>query len=230
MYMEYHILDVTLDAKVVGTAYPQTIFKNKKKLSPNPFLIANMTEGGEYLPENIPPFDYLELQHGAKLTDIMTSPFLDNGFLVSEKLKRVFEIVGVTDCKYYEVKLFKNSTEVKGYFYFHSARCYRDHVDFPKSSFIIESLAGVPIGPLPSVKSFEELKKIKTELGLMQTIRAKQFYLKSTFPFSTPLFKIFAYNYNFFITKTLKNALESHSITGTQILSAGDLIKTSNLS
>jgi hypothetical protein len=228
--MEYYVLRVSLEDEVIGTAYPQTVFKNKKKLTPNPFLLANSCVEGEYPPDNMPPFDYLDLQLGAKLTDIMTSPFLGNGFLISEKLKRVFEQAGVTDCKYYDVKLYRQSAVIKDYFYFHSVSYYRGYVDFTKSSFFVKSIAGSPIRPLPPVSSFEELQLIKPELDIMQTIGAKQFYLKSTFPFSTPLFRIYAFNYEFFISKALKDTMESHSITGVHLLPAGDFIKTPNLS
>jgi hypothetical protein len=61
-----------------------------------------MTSQDKYLPQDIPPFDFLELEPGARLTDLMTSPFTHyNGFLISKKLKELFEEQGVTDCCYY---------------------------------------------------------------------------------------------------------------------------------
>jgi hypothetical protein len=136
--MEYYILKEAVDTEETGDAFPQAVFKNKNKLNPNPFLIANMASPDKYLPQDIPPFDYLELAKGAKLTDLMTSPFTHyNGFLISKKLKELFEEQGVIDCRYYSVRLFKNKLEIKDYFYFHSVSCLRDYIDYKKSKFFI---------------------------------------------------------------------------------------------
>jgi hypothetical protein len=63
-------------------------------------------------------------------------------------------------------------------------------------------------------------------LDLNTRISVEQFYLSSNFPYSHPLFRIFAFNYNFFITKRLKEIMEFSGITGLRILHAKELIKT----
>ena len=89
--MQYYTLTYDVDSKETGHAYPQAVFKNPKKLNPNPVLLANMALDGAPLPDNILPFDYFELNKGAKLTDLMSSDFGGNGFLMSKKLKKIIE-------------------------------------------------------------------------------------------------------------------------------------------
>ena len=124
--MQYYTLTYDVDSKETGHAYPQAVFKNPKKLEPNPVLQANMALDGASLPDTILPFDYLELNRGAKLTDLMSSSLSGNGFLMSEKLKHIIEESTITDYQFYEVKLFDKTKEIKGYYYFHSTSCLRD--------------------------------------------------------------------------------------------------------
>jgi hypothetical protein len=158
--MEYYILECAVDTKETGKAFPQVVFKNPKKLEPNPCLVANNANEGEYLPENTPPFDYLELSRGAKLTDLMTSPLIGSGFLVSKKLKELFEKEGVKDCRYYPVIIFNKNIEVKDYFYFHTASCLRDYVDYSKSTFCVTS-AGVFEYDIPKHNSYSSLEEFQ---------------------------------------------------------------------
>lgn len=229
--MQYYTLSYDIDSEETGPVYPQAVFKNPKKLEPNPVLIANMTLDGSALPENILPFDYLELNKGAKLTDLMSSSFLGNGFLMSEKLKKIIEESNIKDYKFYEVKLFDKKEEIKGYYYFHSTSCLREFIDYPKSKFYIGDIIRTYIRDLDFVpNSFNDLEQHNKTLPYGdEKICVKQFYLNNNFPFNLDLFRINYLNYDFLINSKLKDKLEGNNITGLNIQPTKDLIKTPNL-
>ena len=226
--MQYYTITHAVDTKETGRAFPQAIFKNPKKLEPNPFLTANKATDGSYPPDNNFPYDYLELNKGAKLTDLMSGPFM-NGFLISEKLKLIFEESTIKDYKIYDVILFNKKEEVKGYYYFHSASCLRNYIDYEKSKFFVGLLSDVPKYDLPIVNSYNDLVELKKGIDFGDLIVAKELYLNHQFPYQLDFFRLYAFNYDFFISQKLKTKIVSNNITGVNITTANDLIKTPNL-
>lgn len=229
--MEYFNFTYAVDSKETGSAYPQAEFKNPKKLDPNPFLLANMAICGTYPPDNLLPFDYLELKRGAKLTDLMSSSFGGNGFLMSAKLREIFENSCIKDYKFYDVILFNKDKEIKDYYYFHSASNLSEFIDVEKSKFYIGDILRNYIRDLEfTPRNIEDLNKYKKTLPFgEEKIAVEYFYLKSSFPFDLDLFQINEFNYDFFINNRLKDKLEKAKVTGLKILPINNFIRTPNL-
>lgn len=229
--MEYYILQEAAGTQETGNTYPQVVCRNLKKTNPNPFLIANTVKLGEHIPENILPFEPLELDKGARLTDIMSSPFRMNGFLISHRLKKLFQHIGVVESHYYPVKIiYNNGNDGIEYYYFHSTSCLRDYIDYNKSKFFINKRGRGFSHYVTNIETYSDLDLIRSTLDLDTSIKPEQFYLKASFPYSQPLFRICAFNYDFFITSKLKFEIDNNKITGAHILPAKELIKTPNLS
>jgi hypothetical protein len=228
--MEYFIIEHAVDTEETGSTDMQVIWKNPHKLKKNPLLIINSLASNEYPPDEFFPFDYLELNKGAKLSDLMSSPFY-NGFIVSDKLKSIFENSNIKSYKFYDIKLLHKRKEVKGYYYFHSASCLKDKIDFAKTKFYIGNLLGNRIRDLNiELNSAEEVVELQKTLKFgEEVIWPKYFYLSNSFPFSLDLFRLCVHNYSIFISKKLKQIIEENNITGVDIKSATDLIKTPNL-
>jgi hypothetical protein len=229
--MEYYILQAAAGTTETGNEYPQVIYIDAKKLNPNPFFIVNTVDPWEYVPETILPFEPLTLVFGAKLTDLMSSPFRVNGFLISPKLRELFEQEGVTDCRYYPVKVMYNKKgDTKDYYYYHSVSCLRDYVDYKRSKFFINK-RGIGFSHyIANVNTYNDLKQIQSTLDLNTSIKPEQFYLKANFPYHQPLFRICVFNNGFFITGKFKSEIEKNKIAGVHTIPAKDLIKTPNLS
>jgi hypothetical protein len=229
--MQYYTLTYDVDSEETGHAYPQAVFKNPKKLEPNPVLLANMALDGAELPSSILPFDYLELNKGAKLTDLMSSSLRGNGFLISKKLRKIIEESNIKDYQFYDVKLFDKEKEIKGYYYFHSTSFLRDYINYKKSKFYIGDIIRTYIRDLNfTPNSFDDLQKHQKSLPYGEEgVCVKQFYLNPNFPYDLELFRLWAYNYSFFINSKLKETLETKNITGLNIQPIDDLIKTPNL-
>lgn len=226
--MEYFTLTHAVDNVETGRAFPQAVFKNPKRLEPNPILTANQAINGTYPPEDILPFDYLELDRGAKLTDLMSSSFGGNGFLVSEKLRNILEQSFIKDIKFYDVILFGQTGEIKGYYYLHSASCLREYIDYEKSTFYIGDILRNYIRELNFKPSnFSDLEKYQKKLPFAEElVCVKQYWLKGNFSFDLDLFQLSAYNYDFFISTKLKNLIAKNNITGIFIKPTLDFLKT----
>lgn len=228
--MQYYTLTHAVDTEQTGPAFPQVSVKGPR-IYPHPILLANNANNGTYPPDNMPPFDYLQLNKGAKLTDLMSSPF-SNGFLISEKLKQLFIESNITDYKIYDVALLDTKNKlIDGYFYFHSASCLREFIDYPKSKFFVGDLIQHYIRDCTTIFSnYNDLDSYDKTLPFGEELLwVKQFYLKSSFPFQTDLFRLCVSNIDFFITEQLKQKLEHNNITGIEINSVSDFIKTPNL-
>lgn len=230
--MEYFHFSESVDLDEIGKAWPQAVFKNPKKLEPNPVLLANKAINGTFPPDDILPFDYFILQRGAKLTDLMTSSFSGSGFLMNGKLRDIFEKSNLGDYKFYDVKLYNKDKEIPDYYYFHNGCVFHQFINFEKSKFFISDMLGYYQADLNFVpKSLEELQTFSKALpnSPYRTIRPEYFFLKSNFPFNLDLFEISAFNYDFFINSRLKAKLEAEGITGLKITPVNDFIRTPNL-
>lgn len=225
--MEYFILKHAVDTNETGSVDRQVIWRNPNQIDPNPLFIVNRAKDGEFPLDSLFPFDYLEVNKGAKLSDLMSSQFY-NGFIVSEKLKNIFEESNISDYKFYDVKLFDKGKEIRGYYYFHSASCLRDYIDYPKSTFYIGQMLGKKIRDLKAqINTYEDLVKIHKDLPIGdELLYPNSFYLSAKFPFNIDLFRLCAFDYNFYISKRLKQKIESNHITGVSINPINDFIKT----
>ncbi len=226
--MEYFHFTYAVDTPETGSVFEQAIFKNPKKLEPNPVLLANKANQGKFPPDDLLPFDYFVLERGAKLTDLMSSSLDSNGFFMNGKLRTIFEKFNLGAHKFYDVKLYNKDKEIKDYYYFHSASNMREYIDYPKSLFSACRLTR-HVYDLPKYNSWEELNVINKTLPDGLDVRAKQLYLKSNFPFSLDFFKLYAFNYDFFISSDFKEIIEAEGMTGVKITPVNDFIKTPNL-
>ncbi|MCE3229451.1 MAG: hypothetical protein K0S32_4002 [Bacteroidetes bacterium] len=224
--MDYYLFRNDVDTEETGEAYPQVVFNNPKKINPNPVLSANKVFEGEYPPKKL-VFDYLELNDGANFTDLMSSSLHGNGFVMSDKLKTIFEESNLKDYRFYKIKLFEGEKEIKGYWYFHSASNLRDFIDYKKSTFYIGDIIGEPIRDLGfTPNSFTELELFQKTLPYAEeSVWPKQIFLKHTFPFNLDLFKLNAYNYDFFVSKRLVDKMKKYNVTGVYLREIRNFIK-----
>ncbi len=227
--MEYFRFSYDVDSEDTGHVFPQVIFKNPKKLEPNPVLMANMANHGQFPPDDILPFDFLEVNNGAKITSVMSSPF-NNGFLINKKVKNILEKSCIDNFRFYKIKLLNKKVDLNEYYYFHSASNLKEYVDYPKSLFSANLLSDRPVYDLPKVNSWEELNIINKTLSNGLSVTAKCLYLKSNFPYNLDFFKLYAFDYDFYISNTLKDNLIKNGINGIKIESAKGFIKTDNFS
>ncbi len=73
--MEYFHFTYAVDTPETGSVFEQAIFKNPKKLEPNPVLLANKANQGKFPPDDLLPFDVGCLavrQHFYRLSDQLT--------------------------------------------------------------------------------------------------------------------------------------------------------------
>ena len=77
------------------------------------------------------------------------------------------------------------------------------------------------------VNIYEDLVNIHKSLPIGEELLYPTiFYLNPTFPFNQDLFRLCAFDYNFYISKRLKEKIEANKITGVDIRPINGFIKT----
>lgn len=213
--MKYYVLDTDVDTFETGPVYQQLKWTNPKKLRPDPVTIANECMNGQRIPNSVVNFDYFELNEGAKLTDILSSPLM-NGIVISEKLRKVIEDSNVLGVKYYGLIISTQEKYLSEYSYMHITEIYRDYINYENSIFYVGDLLGnyrrdITIRP----KSFQELEDYSKKLIFPEeTIFANKIMLSTSFPEKLDFFVLGAYDYSLFISENLKNKIEEEKISG----------------
>lgn len=222
--MGYYTLSHAVDTDETGSVDVQVIWTNPFKKDPNPLFLINEAIDGLYPEDSFFPLNFLELNKGAWLSDLMSGPF-DNGFVVSYKLKKLIEDANIRDYKFYKIILKSKGREIKGYHYLHIASCLRDKIDYQKSTFYIGDMLGYKIKPLnEKIISYDQLVKIHESLPIAKELLFPEtFFLSNQFPFNIDLFALWCFDYKFYISENFKQKLEENKITGVEIQPTGGL-------
>ncbi len=229
--MQYYILEKACDTKETGPAYPQ-IQKWKKGYDKNKsdsyYSYYRASMKGTF-PDFEPDLNSLVMHGWAKPTDLVSS-FLSDGFIVSAKLKLLFQQFHLPPIHYYPAKVIYKKNDLIGYYFMHIISDYTDFVDYSKSSFIASGNFNSNPAPiiLTSKKEYiEESEKLKEDFFVdklpYRSIKSEKICFNAGFDQSLEGFKIGPFNINFYISENLKDALIKDSITGCDIKLTDDV-------
>jgi len=226
--MQYYILQPASNTLETGTQYPQV-----QKMKPGynfkaPNSVYALSRAYKDFPNFEPDLDYFIVHAQAKLTDLLSVAPAHGGFLISERLKNIFEQFNIAPHKFYPARLKHKKIFYENYYWMHIICNLSDLVDYKKSTFYIYYNYAHNLGFI-DVNSKEEYlqKRKKVELDNPDktvTVWANKIYLIDSFDKNMALFEIGTFNANYFISTPLKNAMVEHKITGCSISSADNLI------
>lgn len=191
--IEYFIFRAACNTLETGSVYPQV-----QKMSPeydydSANSVHNLSRETDNIPYFEPNLDYFIVSGKAKLTDLLSVSVMHGGFLISQKLKNLFEQHKLPLHKFYPAKVnFKK--EFFQYYWIHIISKFDYFVDFSKSSFFVYYNFSKNLGCI-DISSQEELiakeQRLKnTNPGKTIAIWAETIVLKSSFDSSLDLFKI----------------------------------------
>jgi hypothetical protein len=168
---------------------------------------------------NFVPKAYFELDEKGKYTDVIyISNTKTKGFLVSPRLKQLWDNFKVFDHRYYPAKVAADSGEIREYFLFHMAAQELPGIDYEKSVFndyrqLLETRDD-------GSQTFGEVKISRLAERRIRTVPPRELYLKKIyftqdFPdydlFYIPFFMV---REEFFISEQLVDAMKKEKITG----------------
>jgi hypothetical protein len=215
--MTYYIFKPATNTPETGPEYPQV-----QKMRPGYDYKAHnsvhaLSKEVEHLPNYTPDLDYFVLNGKAKLTDLLSVSVVHGGFLISPKLKDIFEQFNLPLHKFYPAKVsFKK--ELFDYFWFHIISNLTDQVDYSHSKFFIyynyaHNLGYVDIHSKKYlIKKREKIKKDNQDKTV--TIWAEQIKMNSISDHKLDLFEIGMFDANCYISETLRNVIINQMVTG----------------
>jgi Immunity protein family (Imm11) len=225
--MKCYTFQPACDTKETGSQYPQV-----QKMKPGYNYKASnsvhaLSRAHERFPDYRPDFDYFILHSWAKMTDLLSVAVISGGFLISERLKYIFEQFIVAPHKFYRVRLKYKNTFYDNYYWMHIICNLTDFVDYQQSTFFIYYNYSHNLGNI-SVKSKEEYLKKLDNLKIDNpdkniTIWADKIKLTDGFDTSLDLFMIGTFNADYYISESLRSAIINAKLTGCNIVQAENI-------
>lgn len=225
--MPYCIFKPAINSTETGPVYPQV-----QKMSPDydydaPNSVHRLSREVDKLPDYEPNIDYLILHGKAKPSDLLSVTPISNGFLVSEKLKTIFEQFNLPTHRFYPAKV-QHKTQFYNYYWLHIICNLTDKVEYPKSTFFVYYNFSKNMGYV-DVASKDDLLQKRQKLkadnpGKTVTIWAEKITLKHSSNKNLDLFEIGTFDANYYISEPLQQALIKAKITGYSITPASNLI------
>lgn len=163
-------------------------------------------------PDRIPTLGELKLDDDAALTDLLHASFLSglNGFLVSPRLKTLFDEYDLTQARYYEATVSDAEERLHPYhfLFFVSAR---DLIDYAASDFEITD-TGKKRGEPVHLESFDAQVACKRQAGTLKSVRPRRVQLtENTDAFKLPM------QASIFVSQELTDALTQRAMNGLEL-------------
>lgn len=224
--MKYYIFKTAVNNLETGSVYPQI-----QKMSPGynykaPYSVYALSKEYQHLPDFIPDLDYFELAGKAKLSDLLSTAMAYGGFLISEKLKNVFEKFTLPMHRFYSARV-KYKNQFYNYYWMHIICDLTNAVDYKNSKFFIyhnyaHNLGYIDISSKAELE--EKQKKLKADNpGKTITIWVEKIIFNNAFNEKIDLFKIGQFDSNYYISEQLKKAIIGASITGVNMQKAENI-------
>ena len=209
----YYRMHFSSEPEVIGNTYPQV----KDFYHPeNPAIYSDSTytkKHFSFLDQKV-FFHHFKMHREAKMTDFISSSFLaSSGIFMSKASKGLLENFNLDRKKFFDVKIYHKNL---GYDKTFLQLLETDSVDFEKTLFSVEDVTSHTVIEENRFGSLEEmhnerkrliLTKDRPALKLRSLVLTKQFDL-----FKSPL------NMNFYVSKSLKTAIEQAGLIGIKFL------------
>lgn len=219
-----YYLDYASGTKETGDNFPQV-----QKIFPeldynNKRSIYRLFEQGERFNDLMPIIECAELSKGSKLCDFLSSSMFNlNGFLISDRAKRIFDSFVLPPSKSYEIPIRLHNSALLHYYWLHMLFTY-NNVNFKdiQNQYIIYNRSSFWTAKYSkekdqiTVTSNQDLKEKEDTLELGTYIIASVLFLKTEYLTQVPdVFKMPVLNPTEWIIKeNVKRALEENMLTG----------------
>lgn len=226
--MKYYTISYMNSPKITGSTFPQV----QKIDPPQDYYAGDSMYVFSYSRSKFPEGDinpkYLLLEKEAILTDALSSSMLGvNGFLISTKLKELFESIVLPEHRFYSVSIMDYNKAIHKYYWAHLLDVFYgdskfDYVDFSKTEFAIykrtQKISEIDVANL------EQLLDTKDGLEKGQKIMASKIALEKDFlELKLDLFKLPLTGNIWYLSEAAKESLDSQGITGFKYAEANNL-------
>lgn len=174
----------------------------------------SMLSGDVYIPS-------FKLKSKAKLTDVISFP-INNNWIVSEKLKFLFEKESIPDIQFLPIEIFKND-ELKNYFLLRSLKSSIEQIDFSK----------IEVSIMKTTWDEEQKIKVSDIQGFLALVEETKYpmsiKIKRPYIIQECNLKFFSIKYvygllPYFISQDFKNVLIHNGITGIRYMQLDEIL------
>jgi hypothetical protein len=226
--MTYYSFTEACATKETGPVSPQ-VYKWKPRYDDDKvdsyYSFYNASERGKIFPDFAPNMDAMIMHGRAKPTDLVSVP-LSIGFMVSEKLKTLFEQFNFPPHRFYPTKIIHKKVDLGSYYYMHLVSKYYDDylndVDYSKSVFVITGIgrSNPQSITLTSKKDYLEQSELLQQEALTKKafrgIDADKIHFNANFDIRLDCFRA-PFGIQYYISQRLRDAIVAEKITGCDI-------------
>ncbi|HEY4194022.1 MAG TPA: DUF1629 domain-containing protein [Mucilaginibacter sp.] len=229
--MKYYTFEPACDTKETGPVYPQ-IQKWKPGYDSNSAtsFYSYLKKSKDVFADFIPNLDGLIVNGRARPTDLVSS-FTSGGFIVSEKLKLIFEKHNLAPHRFYPAKVIYKSKNLEGYFWMHVISNLTDFIDYSDSAFVISKHfdpSPIPIKLISKENYLEKAKSLEDDYsknnGSYLSIKSEKLKLDDRFDRKLDFFTIGNFDNRFYISQDLRDSIIENHITGCDIKPANHIM------
>jgi hypothetical protein len=216
--MLFYRLQISTDLNEVGV-FPQIGEMKVGLHKDDPKHLFNQADLSKLSAEiYIPSF---KLQNKAKLTDVLSFP-INNDWVVSEKLKSVFESENIADVQFIPIEIFKKE-ELKNYFLLRPLKSSIEQIDFSKTEISI----------MKTTWDEEQIVKVRDVQGFLALVEETKYpmsiKIKRPYILQDCNLKFFCIKYvygifPYFISKEFRDILVNHNITGIRYMELDEIL------
>lgn len=227
--MKYCIIKESSDENIVGKDYPQTCNFIKGYNPDAPQALYSLYDYRAEFPNYVPELDGFKLSGSAKLTDFVSSIFSWSLFVISQRVKVVFEQHKLCPHRFYPLGLYKRNVKFN-YFMLSIISDYSTCVDYKNSTFAEYNILNSRWKNLVLIDSREEYvrkrDRLKQDKGLEWALWSDHIVMNSSFDRELDFFSIGKLDSHIYVSERLKEEIEFCGLTGWEFLPADHIIVT----
>jgi hypothetical protein len=213
--MKYYRIRNANELHITGKVFPQ-VKEHRGWSADNYEYLAYQIKPGK-LPEREFVLDHLVLDQASMLTDFISDMILHQGFIVSERVKKLLNLFSLPQHKYYNTIIKCNRATYSNYYWFLPIIEAEDYISLESSFQIVDWFDKYKI--IQNDYKFQTLSMLKEfaqkEAGNLR-INPKRVLLDANkCPYD--FFRFTKVNFDFIISERLKVRLEKGKITGYEI-------------
>ena len=222
--MNYYKLNHSLDKNEIGSQFPQIQKMTKGYNYDSPNSVHSLSRYLFKFPDFEPDLNSFVLHRSAKLTDLLSAAVISAcGLLISEKLMNLFIKFTIVPMRLYEASVIEKNKTERRYYWMHIAGYnFSEKVDYSNSTFSVDNfgtkLEDIKVESLSDLLKKENYmrEKYKTRFIKIKGDRIILDYSVSKYS----LFSINGFDFDYYISEELRDAIFANSCTGINLSSA----------
>jgi hypothetical protein len=161
----------------------------------------------------IPSF---KLRKGTKLTDVLSTP-INNDWVVSEKLKDVFEKEKITDVQFVPINIYKSPTQYATYYLLRCLRSRLEFINYKKTEISIMETTWDELKRV-KVSDVDEFLKLVEQTKLPFSIKIQRPFLHEDCSCDFFVLTYVYSRFELFVSESFKEVLNKKGCTGIRFM------------